>query len=143
MTNKPLRTMVRSNRQPSMGGKDDGGRVDGDSGGEPALQEEEGRSEQTGLGIKAVPEKLVGGVDIQTPVHWQEYRGDDESGPAAFQNNFARSPAVLIALAGRGDESDGAGLGGHNRNADGGPLHVRVALQVVVRSWRPRVRHMP
>ena len=60
------------------GGEDDGRRIDRDAGGEPALQEEQPRAEEACFGIEAPAQKLVGSVDVQTPVHRQEYRRDDD-----------------------------------------------------------------
>ena len=88
---------------------------------EAALQQEQARAEQPGLGVEPAAEVLVGRVDVQPPVHRQEHRRDEDQRQRRAEVVLHEPEAVLIALAGRREERDRAGLGGHHREADGGP----------------------
>ena len=106
------------------GGENDGRRVNGDAGGQPALQEKQGRAEQAGLGVETLAQIFVGGIDIQPPVNRQEDRGDDDQRQRQAEIILHETQVRLDTLAGRGEKRDGAGLGGHDRKADGEPARV-------------------
>ena len=116
------------------GREDDRRRVDGDPRLEAALEEEQGRAQQAGLGVKPAAEVLVGRIDVEPPVHRQEHRRDQDQRQRGAEVVLDEPEAVLVALAGHREKRHRAGLGGHHREADGGPPRAAVALQVAAQA---------
>ena len=114
------------------GGEDDGRRVYRDAGGQAARHEKESSSEQTRLGIKPVSEIFVGGINIQPPVNRQEHGGNQDQRQRHSEIILHEIQPAFVSLAGRGNECNGAGLCGRDRNADGEPADLLVAAQIVV-----------
>ena len=119
------------------GREDDRRRVNGDPRLQSALQEEQSRAQQAGLRVEPAAEVLVGRVHVEPPVHRQEHRRDQDQGKRGAEVVLDEPEAVLVALAGHREERHRAGLGGHYREADGGPPRAAVALQVVAQARPP------
>ena len=121
--------------------RDDGGRVDGDPGGEAALQQEEAGAEQTRLLVEPPAEELVGGVDAEPPIHGQEHGAHDDEREGQAEVVLHEADAALEALARDREEGDRARLGGHHATGRSCPsrwtvLPLRYVLRL--RTWRVR-----
>ena len=120
---------------------DDRGRVDRHAGGQPALQQEEAGAEQARLLVEPLAEELVGGVDVEPPVHGQEHGAHDDERQRQAEVVLHEADAALEALAREREERDRARLRGHHAEADRAPAGGRVAAQVRVEA--PHVARAP
>src|SRR5664279_638671 len=88
--------------------------VDRNSSSQPPLQEEQRRAQQTGFAIETTAEKFVSGVNVQTPVHRQEHRRDEDQRQGQAEVILDETKPVLKTLAGSRDKGDGARLSRHD-----------------------------
>ncbi len=137
MTTDPLRMIVRSSRHAQDGGEDDGRRVNGEAGAQAPLHEKQRRAEQAGFGVEPLAEIFIGGIDVQAAIDGQKHGGDEHQGQRHAEIILHEIQSAGIALAGSGDEGDGAGLRGGDRYANGQPADVFIPLQIVAQIAMP------
>ena len=113
-------------------GYDDGGRIDGDTRGETALDEEESGAEETGFAVESPAEIFIGGVNAEPAVDGQENRADDDERERQAEIILDETDAAFEALPGDREKGDGAGLRGRDRETDGEPTRALAALEIGV-----------
>ena len=101
------------------------GAVDGDPRLQAALEQEQRRAQQPGLRVESAAEVFVRRVHVEPPVHRQEHRRDQDQGERGAEVVLDEPQAVLVTLAGHRQERYRAGLGRHDREADGCPPSAR------------------
>ena len=105
---------------------------DGDAHGQAALDQEEAGGKQPGLQVEAGLEDLIGRGHLQPVVERDGPDGQHDGGQGQAEVELHEAHAVHVGLARRGQERDGAGLGGDDREADEPPAVVPAAADVVV-----------
>ncbi len=135
-----MATLVRSSDQPSTFDRMIDGRIQGDAGRQAPLHQEQERRQLPGLAVEAVLQELVGGVDLQPVVDRHHHRRQEHHRQRQPEVELHEAHAVLVGLARRRQKRDGAGLGGHHRQADGDRGVLVVAPQVALAAGHARAR---
>ena len=81
------------------GREHDGGRVDGDAGGDAPVEEKQAGAQQAGLLVKPLAEILVSGENFKPAKHRQEDPGDDDHGERRAKVILDETDPALVALA--------------------------------------------
>jgi len=105
-------------------------RVDRQACGQAALEQEQERRQQPGLGVEPLLEVFVRGEDFQPVVDGHRHRGDADHGQRQAEIHLDEPHAVGVSLAGGGEEGDGARLGGHDGQGDRVPAHAPARQKV-------------
>ena len=112
-------------------GKNDGRRVDRDSGGDAALDQKQKRAEQPRFLVEALTEIFVGRVNFQPLINRNENRADDDERERLAEIILDESDSAFVSLTRHGEERDRAGLGREDGKADGSPANARVTLEIL------------
>ena len=111
-------------------GKNDGRRVDGDSGGDAALDQKQKRAEQPRLFVEPLAEIFVGGVNLQPLIDRNKNRADRDERERLPEIILDEPDAALVGLAGHGEKRDRAGLRRQHGKPDGSPANRSITFEV-------------
>ena len=131
ITSPPASQMVRFKRQPSSGRKNNGWRVDRDSGSDASLHKKQERAEQLRLPVEPLAEVLIGRVNFQPLIDRNENRAHNDQRERLPKIILDETYAALIGLARHGKKRDRPGLRREDREPDRSPSNARIALEIL------------
>ena len=106
------------------------GSIEDDSGGQAAGDQEQEAGQGTGPGVEALLQELVRGVDPPTIEEGDEQNAENHHHQRLGQVDLDELHAEAVGLPGGSDEGDGAGLGGHDGEADQAPGKAAVPQEI-------------
>ena len=104
--------------------------VDGQSRRQSPPGQEQQAGQGAGLQVEAVFQVFVGGMHLQAVVDRDGSDREDHHPDRQAEVELHEAHSIHIGLAGGGEEGDGAGLGGHDRQQHGIPAHAAVGQKV-------------
>ena len=115
-------------------GKNNGRRVDRDSGGDTALDQKQKGAEQSRFPIEPLTEIFVGGVNLQPLINRDENRADDDERERLAEIVLDESDPAFVGLTRHGEKRDRTGLGREDGKTDRSPANAFVALEIFAKT---------
>ena len=113
------------------GGQNDRRRIERDPGRQSALNEEYETHQRARLRVETFLQIFVSGVDVRAVKNGHGRGRENHHRDGQSKIELHKAHAVDISLASGGDESDGAGLSGHDGEPHGVPGHRSPGQQIV------------